>query len=460
MKQNIILMLIAAMVITSCTEDSIKEVNIGRAIDFRVAADTRATEITSSNLTTFYVTAIEENGVNYFTNMAFTKVDEYFSSSPAYYWPGVGSLEFYAYAPSATSLGADVSINNESKLLENFSPAQNITDQKDFITATATGSKADEADGVALLFNHQLSQIEVRGRNSNNGYTYKIRGVRIAQPVCKGDFDFTESNWTLSSDNKAIYEDTYSETITLSTYSKNLMAGENNNAMLIPQQLVAWQPETDQTNELKGAYLSVYAQITTTDGAHVYPKTQGDDYAWIAVPIDTKWEAGNKYVYTLDFSNGAGYTDPIDGPTHQVLGKAIKITMDVTPWNGKDNSKVSIEGVWQATKAISYSKNSDGNVTSSVEFDGEAVKTSMFPYYEFTFISKTEFLYVNEPGDEPQIMQTEENDGKLYTITSTDDLHFILYIDPSDNKTLIFEIVSYSESGGTSGLIFYYEKTN
>ena len=172
MKQNIILMLIAAMVITSCTEDSIKEVNIGRAIDFRVAADTRATEITSSNLTTFYVTAIEENGVNYFTNMAFTKVDEYFSSSPAYYWPGDGSsLDFYAYAPSASTLGATVTIDSDTKKLCNFSPASQINKQEDFITATATGSSKDADDGLALVFNHQLAQVEVNAKNANENYT-------------------------------------------------------------------------------------------------------------------------------------------------------------------------------------------------------------------------------------------------------------------------------------------------
>ena len=451
------------MAFASCAKDTVKEVNTGRAIDFRVAAQSRATETTTANLTTFYVTAINESGSNYFTNAAFTKVDEYFCSSPAYYWPGSEELNFYAYAPSATSLGATVTINKDTKIIEGYAPAVDITDQKDLVTAIATGSKEDEASGVALTFNHQLSQIEIKARNANEGYTYKIKGVRLAQPVALGDLNLATGEWDLSNEDtdKAVYQVTYSNTVTLNKFAQNIMRAEGDNAMLLPQQLVAWNPETDPTNANKGAYISVYAQIKTADGAKVYPKTEEEDaYAWLAVPVDTKWEAGYKYVYTLDFTDGAGYTDPIDGPTHQVLGKAIKITMDVTPWNGKDNSKVSIEGVWQATKAISYSKDSDGNVTSSVEFDGEAVKTSMFPYYEFTFISKTEFLYVNEPGDEPQLMQTEEKDGKLYTITSTDDLHFIFYIDPSDNKTLIFEIVSYSESGGTDGLIFYYEKIN
>ena len=74
--KKIILMSIAAMILTSCAKDSMKEANKGRAIDFRVAAQSRATETTTANLTTFYVTAIDESGSNYFTNVAFTKVDE------------------------------------------------------------------------------------------------------------------------------------------------------------------------------------------------------------------------------------------------------------------------------------------------------------------------------------------------------------------------------------------------
>ena len=95
MKKSIFLMGVAVMALASCAKDSVKEVNNGHAIDFRVATQTRATETTTANLSTFYVTAIDAKGSNYFTNAAFTKIEEYFSSSPAYYWPGDGSnLEF------------------------------------------------------------------------------------------------------------------------------------------------------------------------------------------------------------------------------------------------------------------------------------------------------------------------------------------------------------------------------
>ena len=356
---------IAAMAFASCAKDTVKEVNNGRAIDFRVAAQTRASETTTANLTTFYVTAIDETSKNYFTDAAFTKVEEYFSSSPAYYWPGSGSLNFYAYAPSATTLGATVTINGTTQTLADFSPAATINNQKDFVTALATGSKDNENTGVALTFNHQLSQIEVKARNANEGYVYKIQGVRIAQPVSKGTFNFADSKWTLGTD-KAMYQVTYSNTITLGTFAQNIMETEGDNAMLLPQELVAWDPDTDPTNTNKGAYLSVYAQITTAEGARVYPKAEGMDYAWLAVPVDTKWEAGFKYVYTLDFTNGAGYSDPYDGPADVVLGDPIKFTMEVTPWDEKatmEATKNMMIGTWSLARVEVEEYDAEGNVT-------------------------------------------------------------------------------------------------
>ena len=81
--------------------------------------------------------------------------------------------------------------------------------------------------------------------------------------------------------------------------------------------------------------------ITTTSGARVYPDASVGEYDWVAVPVGTNWVAGQKYVYTLDFSNGAGRVDPekpMPGPTdpfkpgEDVLGSAIKFTVTVTPW--------------------------------------------------------------------------------------------------------------------------------
>ena len=119
--------------------------------------------------------------------------------------------------------------------------------------------------------------------------------------------------------------------------------GMGGSAMLIPQQLTAWDAAGDKPNAGFGAYLAVKLQITTKASARVYPAEIVGDYDWAAVPINTNWEAGKKYVYTLDFTSGAGKVDPEKEdpsdptdpfkPGDDILGNnAIKFTVQVTEW--------------------------------------------------------------------------------------------------------------------------------
>lgn len=314
----------------SCSQDEPISENRGRAIDFRPAVGTRATETTNANLTDIKVAAFMDNST-YFAPLDFVKgSDGYFTSSPEYNWPGDDAeLTFYAYAPASMT---GVTLTGDAKTLEAFSPAANIADQVDFITSTATGKKSvNETSGVELTFDHRLSQIQVMAKADNEAYTFKISGVRIGQPVSEGDFDFGTNAWTLGS-NKAIYEETYTTPVTLTATAQNVM-GEEGNAMLIPQQLTAWNPETDGANAAAGAYLSVKLQINTVAGAQVYPFATDTDCQWAAIPLNTNWEPGKKYIYTLDLSHGAGYVDPHDPePGTPVLGGPIKFTVNVVDW--------------------------------------------------------------------------------------------------------------------------------
>lgn len=347
MKKQIMFMAMTAMLIASCSSDDVVSTNTGRAIDFRTSVGTRGAETTTDNIKEFYVTAIDANNANYFTDLKFEKEAKstFFVSSPLYYWP-IGDLKFDAYSPSATDLGATISISSTAKTMTGFSPATAIKDQKDFVTAYATGNrKNNESSGVKLTFAHQLSQIEIKAKNTNTGYIYKVVGVRIGKPVSKGTFTFSTNTWSLTTTEKANYAVEYTtDPRALTAAAATMMGAANDNAMLLPQQLTAWDFKTDQTNTKNGAYIALKIQITTKDGARVYPAK--GDYDWAAVAIDTNWEAGKKYVYTLDFSNGAGKVDPekpqpVDPtdpfkPGEDILGKPIKFTVIVTPWAPAD----------------------------------------------------------------------------------------------------------------------------
>lgn len=337
MKKQFFLMGMAALAFVSCSKDETAEVNQGDVIGFRTPAITRGTEIVTGGLNSFNVTAyIASKTHNYFENVTFTKgSDDSYTSTPAYYWPASENLIFYAYWP--IDLQSQMTINKTTQQLSEYAPSTTISEQKDIIVATATGNKADnEVSGVALNFKHVLSQIVVKAKNTNDNYTYKVKGVRIGMPVSKGTLTLSTTSWASTSE-KAKYTIEYDTEHTLAAEAVSIMDQPdevtNGAAMLIPQQLVAWNPSGDATNTSQGAYLSVKVQIHTKAGAQIYPKNDGE-FGWVAVPIDTNWEAGKKYTYTLDFSTGGGKVDPEEpeNPGTDVLGGAIKFTVTVDPW--------------------------------------------------------------------------------------------------------------------------------
>lgn len=182
-----------------------------------------------------------------------------------------------------------------------------------------------------MTFDHRLSQIEIQAKSENKAYVFTISGIRIGKPVSKGSFDFTTNSWTLGTD-KTIYEETYSTPKTLGANPVSIM-GEEGNAMLIPQQLTAWDPDGDATNSAAGAYLSVKLQINTIAGAQVYPFPSEPDCMWAAIPISDNWVAGKKYVYVLDFTHGGGHVDPQNpDPGEPILGGPIKFTVNIADW--------------------------------------------------------------------------------------------------------------------------------
>ncbi|MDE7471458.1 MAG: fimbrillin family protein [Paramuribaculum sp.] len=346
MKKTPIMIALAALAtLASCTQDEPVDINKGHAIGFRsgMGAASRATEINNSNLQSFIVTALL-GGTDFFDGQTFNKEANtaYYVSSPEYFWPTDDSeLQFYAYAPE--NPGGTVKLDATSQTITDFSPADKMGDQIDLVTANATGKQStNEATGVQLTFDHRLSQIEVMAKSDNDAYTFAISGVRIGEPVAQGTFDFPTSDWTLGS-TKTIYEDTYDTPVVLSSTVQSVM-GDGGNAMLLPQQLTAWDPTGDGSNSKQGAYLSVKLTAATIAGAKVYPFPSEPDCMWAAIPIDTNWEPGKKYVYVLDFTHGAGNVDPNDpDPGKPVLGGPIKFTVTVTDWDVQPDIDIPME---------------------------------------------------------------------------------------------------------------------
>ena len=354
-----LLMVIAVVAVASCVKDTLKETNNGSAIDFRMATLTRAVESTAVNIDAFYVTArIPGVENNYFTDIPYLKgAGDVFYSAEPYYWPAAGDLQFYAYCPSLDNFGsaATLEISANSQKVTNFVTASSFDEQKDFVVATETASKSTSASGVELCFEHKLSQIEVHAKNANPGYKYSVKGIMIGGMASKGDFNLSpatgESEWVVDKEaNPVLVYEIYDELKEIGPFATNIM-GQGGNAMLIPQQLTPYS-----YSEEGGSFIAVYAQVRTVEGALVYPRPKNGDnnsYNWLVVPIDTEWQSGYKYIYTLDFSNGAG-TDFSGVP---VLGDKIHFAVDEIKWNptaSVQSTAADFVGTWDMMKCESW----------------------------------------------------------------------------------------------------------
>ena len=375
MKKVIYMMAAAAIALSSCSSEETTDVVKSSNITFRttVGLNSRALELTNNNMTKMTVSAFD--GTNaYFANKVFEKgegnIFECKTFNPT--WPKSGTLTFFAYshlgdnwgynAPSLTSTGATI---------KGFEPKTDIKDQHDVVFAYGTGSLADnETSGVELNFEHILSQIKIVVKNTDVDLHYSIKGIRIASVSGSADYTFAHDadnntnshTWTNSGTANAVYATEFENPISLENSEpvdltdKCNAGGVAGGAMIIPQTPTVWNGK-DRGADFKSfegkAYISLLINVKRGK-TNIYPAS-GNGYCWaaVALPSGTKWEAGNKYIYTLDLTNGCGKVDPVDpgvnpgvDPDDPIFGKEIKFTVKVLDWTdafaGTNNGQIKM----------------------------------------------------------------------------------------------------------------------
>lgn len=365
MKKYSLLMAAAALTaLASCSNEELIEVNEAETISFRAALSNnpsaRGEDMDYAKLTGFYVSGVDEKGTLHFRNRFFEKNETFFELPEGEHilWPD-GTLKFYAFAftPSAKmipnktnddptaveqfhtelndNIGGDVEITGSTNVIKNFSPKAIIGDQIDLVTATASADKHSSAGGVELTFKHALTQVEVHAKSNNHIYGFKIAGYKLANIGSEGtyNFDGTSSNvWNMTVGKRADYSVTYDIPFTLTGEAVEISQSKVStigHPMLIPQELTPW--EKTNTN---GAYLAVLLQVYNKRiDTKIFPKND-DAFGWAMVPINTKWTAGTRVVYTLDFTDGAGYDEGGD----PILEGPIYFTATVEGWQSADKS--------------------------------------------------------------------------------------------------------------------------
>ena len=358
MNKSFYLCAVAALALASCSNDETVETAKQNAIGFRsvVGLNSRAVETTTADLDEIKVTAFKADGSVYqgLQEILFTKDGGFFNSETPYYWPKDENepLSFTAFSlewngTKAITSSTDIKVND-------VHIDEGIEGQGDMVYVTGvTGTKkTNETSGVALEFKHALSQIQISAKSSSAAYSYEVKGIRIANVNSKANFDVVAGTWGNLSEVKT-YDMQYNTPKILASDAQSIMdvakVGGSDNAMLLPQgATTAWNAATDKENASKGTYISVLLSIKSkADNSNIYPKDGG--FGWAAVPVSFTWEMGKKYIYTLDFTNGAGKVDPENpGPSvvqpqdpgkgEDILGEPIKFTVKVLDWTNEDVS--------------------------------------------------------------------------------------------------------------------------
>lgn len=354
MKKHVMFLAAAtSLALASCSNDHDVELNHGSEICFRTAFEMphhggRATEYNNgTDVGDIVVSAKDQFGDFYFKEQIFTKLEgaNAYTSSEKYYWPGDGSeLTFTA-----------VKVDQKAKFGTAYSPNAVWDNQEDLVYCFgAKGSKANQETGVELRFNHALTQIVIEAKNDNHkNYIVEVVNAKIGRVGSTATFtigtDAASTGWSAIT-NTASYTSTdlpENGFITLGANAVQITGkiAENKSAgsaMILPQDVTAWNKKSfdGAGAEGSGSYIGLKLRIRTAGGSWVYPAKVKDaenlkqEFAWVAVPIpNIKWLPGTKYTYTLDFSNGAGFTDPENPEPKLVLDKEVKLDVKAENWS-------------------------------------------------------------------------------------------------------------------------------
>lgn len=406
----------AAVALASCSNDETVAEYQGEAISFRPFVNnvTRAADITDGSAATdlqglgFWVTAIHSAAnTTYINDQHFTwdGTSSTYTSTPKYYWPATGTLEFFAYAPTAVS---NAQLSKTSHLAFTVTPSQTIAQQIDLVyantdgkTKTGTYTKGDDtkqfgADGVPLNFRHTGSKIVIKVKNSvENNLKFEITGWKLANVDGQATFTYNNAAVASSGDEttdtknakQLLYEDWSNNTVAVETevsytsaditanvidkqqttayYLKSTggtVSGETTtlssevanedqslNMILIPQRTSATtQYSGAATNDAAttGSYIALKMVIKNSSDDVVIADastTVGEHTKWAMWPVAFTWDPGKKYTYTIDLAGG-GYweiNDDTDQALDPILENAEIKFVDVTVDNWIDATGIA-----------------------------------------------------------------------------------------------------------------------
>ena len=350
----------AALTLASCSSDEvIRQAERADTIGFRsvVGLNTRAVNMTQDKLENegMYVTTFTPDGERLYGETQYTLTGGAWVSNPPQKWGGNSQLSFFLTSPKLSEWATDFELTADNKAQELLiTIGEDIPTQKDYVVAYLPNANKDEFNKpTEAHLKHLLSSVVIKAKNTNDAFRYEVKGIRLNGVNRKAFVNFLTESASYSAIDTRTYELTYSTAVTLNGESQSLM-GSAQNAILAPQPeegTLAQRWDGSAPALSTQSYISVLVNITSKYGAQVYPA--GGGFGWVAIGLPYEWESGKKYVYTLDFSDGAGRVDPNPGDAvhpgvgdpalgQPILGKRVKFGIAVSPWGDGGSTDVTL----------------------------------------------------------------------------------------------------------------------
>ena len=369
-KSTVMLWAIFGALLMGCSDEEIANVETSsrNAIGFNVlsnAAETRATPITSSNLTStdFDVFAFTTDGTAFMgkvdTDFGHDGVKivykngkwDYDNASDLRYWP-TEALDFYAFNPGTVS--EDMMVNY---MWEASGTVQKISytcideygagthANYDVMYAMAKDRTKDMNNGVVKFnFKHILSQVVFKAKTEYDNMEVDIDMIKIHNFKFAGAFTLpatAEETGSWSSSDLAFphaFTVVKNANITVNSNTAATDISTNTPMLNIPQTLTAWTVSAPNKSKLeadnaKQCYLEISCKIRQS-GAYLLGSAS--EYKTIYVPFGDTWVAGKRHIYTLIF--GGGYDDQ-----GEAVLNPIQFDAETTGWVDADNKDVNVK---------------------------------------------------------------------------------------------------------------------
>lgn len=341
-KQTYFASLASILLLASCSQDEIlkNEPNAPRkAISYNVTADrvTRAQDFfTNSNLpksfvlSAWYHTGTAADGKIYFDSDLIQSdgSSSYSRSAGQRYWPtGAGEqLDFYAYTgDDNASFSLLDDSDNLSPTISNVQVDADAANHKDLIYVAQHGETPKGTGTVTLAFQHAMSQIAVKAKNTNSCIYVEISDVAIGGMASEGTLKLPVSStdkaqWEASS-NVSEMSSNMSAIVDLEATAKTLTTDV---FMMIPGN---YSKATFADSKFTGSYIKLNCKIynvANTDKGYQTTDVKIHD-GELYIPYAFNLDMGKKYNYTINFGTGNAGLDENGDPTLVALNVAVSV---------------------------------------------------------------------------------------------------------------------------------------